>query len=299
LTAPHVVAISSTLYRLYDRKRLHRLWWDDYTALVASLLDCVVFATMWSGVAEAVSFDSLNWLLSRCSRISLALSISRPVPMTRLTVALPCLFALLAMGILLQQFIVCGKNTAWYHTPPFTCQFSRLDCFIVVACDIIADLALIAIPLRMFWDVNLPRLKHRLILCGFSASCFTVITSVICAIFLLGKLHMGETQGLISMMMLQLLVVSLIVCNILVIITSFYRIGRDVGSGTMESTNELSQTLQTPNIETISSSHSQMTQTSSLFLTEISESFNTTTASRVPSSRPTTMGTSFAHSYSN
>ncbi|TFK39722.1 hypothetical protein BDQ12DRAFT_603103, partial [Crucibulum laeve] len=296
LTAPHIVAISSTLYRLYDRKRLHRLWWDDYTALVASLLDCVVFATMWSGVAEehiAVSFlIPLRWIqmLSLtmaiwCPRISLALSISRPVPMTWLTVALPCLFAFFATVSLLQQSIVCGKNTAWYHTPPFVCHVSRSGSFIVFACDIIADLALIIIPLRMFWGVSLPRLKRRLILCGFATSCFTAITSIICVIFVLGKLHLGETQGLIGG------AVSLIACNVLIIITSFYRMGRDTGSSTTETTKELSQTLQTPNIEPTNSSYSRTIQTSRVTLTEISESFNTTTASRVPSSRSGTMGT--------
>ncbi|TFK31035.1 hypothetical protein BDQ12DRAFT_570208, partial [Crucibulum laeve] len=241
----HVMAISSTLYRLYDRKRLHRLWWDDYAALIASFSDCVVFAMMWSSVAEGMRshsswqygllselelypFDSPSWLLSRCPRISLALSISRPVPITWLTVALPCLLAFLGIGVLLQQIIVCGRNTTWYHTPPFVCQFSRLDGSITFACDIIADLALIITPLRMFWGVSLPRLKRRLILCGFSASCFTAITSVICSIFLLSKPQTGGPMGLIDTMMLQLLeVVSLIVCNILVIITSFYRIGRD------------------------------------------------------------------------
>ncbi|TFK39724.1 hypothetical protein BDQ12DRAFT_773769 [Crucibulum laeve] len=304
LTVSHVVAISSTLYRLYDRKRLHRLWWDDYAALVASFFDCVVFVTMWSRVAEehiAVSvLIPLRWIqmLSLtmaiwCPRISLALSISRPVLMTRLTVALPFLFAFFAVVGLLQQSIVCGKNTAWYHAPPFVCQVSRSGSFIALACDIIADLALIIIPLRMFWGVSLPCLQHRLILCGFAASCFTVIVSIICVIFVLGKLHLGETQGLIGG------AVSLIACNFLIIITSFYRMGRDTGSSTTETAKELSQALQTPNIEPTNSSYSRTIQTSRVTLTEISGSFNTTTASRVPSSRPATIDTSFAYSYSD
>lgn len=39
IAIPHGLAVIATLFRLFDRHRMRRLWWDDFWAFVALLMD--------------------------------------------------------------------------------------------------------------------------------------------------------------------------------------------------------------------------------------------------------------------
>jgi len=52
--------------------------------------------------------------------------------------------------------------------------------------DCISDGILVAIPLRLIWDVNLPRDFRHLLFATFSASVLVTIVSIVHAVFLLG-----------------------------------------------------------------------------------------------------------------
>ncbi|KAF8879482.1 hypothetical protein BD779DRAFT_1446895 [Infundibulicybe gibba] len=42
----HVLAISSTAFRLSQRYASQRMWYDDYVALVAVIMDCIFFVAL-------------------------------------------------------------------------------------------------------------------------------------------------------------------------------------------------------------------------------------------------------------
>jgi hypothetical protein len=46
-TAFHTLAIVTTIFRLYHRRKLGRLWVDDWWALVSLIFDIVHLATVW------------------------------------------------------------------------------------------------------------------------------------------------------------------------------------------------------------------------------------------------------------
>ena len=45
LTIFQAIAISSTLYRLWRRYRIQRLWWDDYVVVIPLVMDIVFTVT--------------------------------------------------------------------------------------------------------------------------------------------------------------------------------------------------------------------------------------------------------------
>ncbi|EDR08954.1 uncharacterized protein LACBIDRAFT_296577 [Laccaria bicolor S238N-H82] len=45
LTIFQAIAISSTLYRLWRRYRIQRLWWDDYVVVIPLVMDIVYTVT--------------------------------------------------------------------------------------------------------------------------------------------------------------------------------------------------------------------------------------------------------------
>lgn len=64
LTAIHTTAISLTLFRVYYRTVSRRLWWDDYAAFVAAVLDCGYISVLWfeyAGQGEPLTFLILHY----------------------------------------------------------------------------------------------------------------------------------------------------------------------------------------------------------------------------------------------
>jgi hypothetical protein len=60
--------------------------------------------------------------------------------------------------------------------------------------DFIADGILVAIPLRLLWDVNMPKHMRKLLFCIFSASILVTAVSIVHAVYLLGP--SGLLEGL-------------------------------------------------------------------------------------------------------
>jgi hypothetical protein len=48
----HIIAIGSTLFRLFYRHRTRRLWWDDYTAIIPLVMECMYLTVLWLRVFE-------------------------------------------------------------------------------------------------------------------------------------------------------------------------------------------------------------------------------------------------------
>jgi len=53
LTVIHTIAFAFTVFRLTDRYRMRRLWWDDYWAALTLVLDIAYFAVLWIPIDPA------------------------------------------------------------------------------------------------------------------------------------------------------------------------------------------------------------------------------------------------------
>lgn len=47
VTALHIVAISSTIFRFVLRRHKYMLWWDDYMAIASLVMDGFLMVTIW------------------------------------------------------------------------------------------------------------------------------------------------------------------------------------------------------------------------------------------------------------
>lgn len=74
ITVLHVVAISSTVFRLCHRIRNRQLWWDDYVTIIPLMLDCVYVGVIWmslsnGGTSMHLSLCDIRLMSDRLSEI--------------------------------------------------------------------------------------------------------------------------------------------------------------------------------------------------------------------------------------
>lgn len=241
LTLFHLAAIGSTIFRLYRRYTIHRVWWDDFLVVLALTVDLVYFAMLWA----RYSLNTLNhsvqtriilyWISSLSffivvwtSRISLALSLSRLLQarqrkMRLMTNAVACIFALIALGLILQLVIVCGTDSSWHQSVNVQC--SGTSWVSSLTADVIADITLISVPLAFLWGIRLPRRQRKMVLSVFSASLLTCAASITVHTFLLGSSNWGPGAGkLVSYTSHIEATISLCVANLLVMVAYFYQV---------------------------------------------------------------------------
>ncbi|KAG5222628.1 hypothetical protein IMY05_C2474000200 [Salix suchowensis] len=150
IAIPHGLAVIATLFRLFDRHRMRRLWWDDFWAFVALLMD---------------------------------------IP--------------LMIAFFLRPESGSGS-------------------------DVVADVILIAIPVIMMWGVLMVKQLRRLFFAIFAASILTSLASIVFVTFLFGARGWGPGLSVIVTVTSHLeAAVALLVCNILVIVTYFYRVSHE------------------------------------------------------------------------
>ncbi|KAF8875374.1 hypothetical protein BD779DRAFT_1412500, partial [Infundibulicybe gibba] len=238
----HILAIGSTVFRLWQRYTSQRLWHDDYIALLAVITDCVFFVVLhvWTRRTtitfywiSAVCFLLVSWCVVTASpslllsaRVSLALAIARIFPpgraIRRFTIGMAWAFGLLGTLNTLGIIISCGCNTSWHNSPQVQCDLPKAMSTAAFCANVISDALLVFTPLRMLWQVKLPDEQRRLILGGFAASIWTSVAAGVCFVFLSGP----DSWGVSRRIMLFLASVSLMVCNSMVIVTFVYRLVR-------------------------------------------------------------------------
>ncbi|KAJ8515298.1 hypothetical protein ONZ45_g7276 [Pleurotus djamor] len=244
LAIPHGLAIIATVFRLWDRQRLRRLWWDDLWAFIALIFDIphmiVFFLRPASGSGSStmpinsriaiywislVMFPSVLW----AARISISVSILRLCPpgsiWRRVSYFTSVLFGFLWAGLLIYRVWQCGHDSAWHNNPGVQCFLPRSIGVMTLVTDIVADILLIAIPMIMIYSYQMAKSLRRLFMSVFAASILTSLASIVYVTFLFGARGWGPGLGLIVAITSHLeAAVSLLVCNILVIVTFFYRI---------------------------------------------------------------------------
>lgn len=242
VTTPlHVIAIGSTIFRLYHRYRIRQVWWDDYWAGASLFIDLIYVPAPWLRYESddprppkekrimaywftAMLFPLVVWF----ARISIGMSIARLVPpQTRtryLLYAMNGMFALMCAAQLLHKIVICTRNTSWHHNRAVHCYVGSGLGILSLCTDLVADACLVTVPMRMLWRVKLPRSQRRLILSIFTSSVASSFAGIIYTAFVLKSQKQSGNwvyrTGFVSSIKAA---VTLLVCNLLVIVMYLYR----------------------------------------------------------------------------
>lgn len=227
------MALGLTVFRVWFRIQIRRFWWEDAWAAAAGLLGVVYLISSWvnlcsEGRSSVISFwissfafPCVNW----SARMSILLSIARVARPTlwlfRLSLGFVILFFSMWAGFIVHKARNCRSNRSWYHEMGQRgphCHMDHSTAVHQLATNCVADGILVVFPLRLLWNVNLPTRQRRMILAIFSSSIITTMFSLF---------HV--TTQFLSLTEVEIIAVnletssSLIVCNLLVIVTYAYR----------------------------------------------------------------------------
>ncbi|KAI0031126.1 hypothetical protein K488DRAFT_29793, partial [Vararia minispora EC-137] len=225
------VAICMTFTRLWQRRG--RYWWDDACVFFSVLCLFVQIASAWMHVDDpstisrtgliaayylmATSFYAIIW----SARLSILFSIIRIDPDSRSQRRLYYVAALFLGALLFffaQLFWVCEpQGHIWKNLPSPQCRLNKEVAICQLVSDIVADLLLIILPIRLIRGMHDKALKRRLYFI-FSTSIVTTIVSLVHAAYILTN---GTVDVLISAIVEDCM--SLTVANLPVVLTSILR----------------------------------------------------------------------------
>ncbi|EIW84854.1 hypothetical protein CONPUDRAFT_141691 [Coniophora puteana RWD-64-598 SS2] len=246
----HGLAILTTTFRLWYRVRKRRFWWEDAWA-AASLVGAIasLFAVMGiTGSENYWIYASLDdppfpgesptghvvadWVMifgfTTClwsARLSLIFSLVRlssgATKLRQVSLYAAAVFGAIFVGLLCQKVYVCGHDLSWEEDPvmAFQCRLGDSIAIAQVVTDFSSDVALVAIPVFLLREVNSPKDQRILILSAFSTSILTSLLSVVHVIFIL-----TPDPGLQTITAQAEIALSLVICNLLVIVTYIYRV---------------------------------------------------------------------------
>ncbi|KAF9222194.1 hypothetical protein BS17DRAFT_195221 [Gyrodon lividus] len=268
VTILHCIAVLMTFLRLWIRICLRRLWWEDAWAALALCLDVICAVSTWTltspegapplYLSSDVRAPSL-WLslfsytcLVWTARMSIVFSVIRLAPpsnpMRAIAWGVAILFFLLWALVAASTAYTCSSDTSWYETPGVECRIGMPIAIIEFTTDLVSDIILVAIPVRMLWHDQLPRNERILILSIFSMSLISCSASVVHVAFLI------PTPGFMAAMTAGIEgAMGLMICNLLVLVTYLYRVfrnGVDIES-TCDPTQTIKSTLVTSSRTTI------------------------------------------------
>ncbi|KAF9261960.1 hypothetical protein L218DRAFT_468676 [Marasmius fiardii PR-910] len=236
-----VLAMTMTLVRLARRVRISRFAWDDIWAAISLVILTVQAACEWVRIgyregrenidpsvyqSKAKLFMSLALGLFTAvvwtSRISLSLSIARILPPSRLRqTALFIAMACLIFGTVITPLKTCLCTLDYTQdTARFTCQGGNTVFITQVAGDIISSAILVIFPIYALrlTSSNLPADERRLIFLLMTGTLLTLGVCLAQSFFVIKQEPFGMTY---SAKMES--AIALMVCNLLVVVTSIYR----------------------------------------------------------------------------
>ncbi|KIJ64124.1 hypothetical protein HYDPIDRAFT_175806 [Hydnomerulius pinastri MD-312] len=228
------LAFLFTIFRLWLRYKIHRLWWEDVWAAIALCSGASGLMGLWIFLKTtgesymvgvwiyAFAFTCTVWFV----RMSLLCSILRIVyssqRLRRMILAIAVLFALMWAGLIAQKLYKCTTDMSWQSTPQRKdhqlCRLSSSMAAYELFTDITSDAILILTPIRLLWNVKLPRKQRRMILLIFSSNIVMTMLSIFHAVCMLA--HITALTSTTTDFESGL---SLFICNLLVIVTFSYR----------------------------------------------------------------------------
>lgn len=239
----HILALFSTLYRLHYRWKAQHLWWDDYMVTVPLVVDFLYSVLVLVRFQDPVrphpnpaigsywlsTFLFLVVLWS--TRIVLSLSLARVFPsghfgryvglglaiafaLTFLSAVLVTALTCTTMGFVTPKDARCIRGIAGYNVKALYLPFT----------DYISDVLLIVSAVGLLWKTRLRPRERFLILIIFSASFLTLLSAVVFTIASFANVKLGpHTRFLFGMFASLEVAISLLVCNLAVVIAGVYR----------------------------------------------------------------------------
>ncbi|PPQ71455.1 hypothetical protein CVT24_011967 [Panaeolus cyanescens] len=244
LTVFHSIAIGFIIARLVHRWRTRKLWWDDYIILLPFVTDIAYLSVNWTIYSESnqqsdgpyrnfiyslwfskFMFFTIVWT----SRISLAISLARIFKVghacRRFAFGLVMGFVSIYISLVLVTTLTCRLGPTWYKSRKCAEVSGRpLGLVLSVAFDFLSDAIFLVSPLVILNRANLTPKQRATILCLFSTSIFTLLTSIMFAVtWFLAPEDNTRSEMLLNMTALLQVASCLLVCNIAIITLLFCR----------------------------------------------------------------------------
>jgi len=165
----------------------------------------------------AATFYAIIW----SARLSILFSIIRLDPSEsrrKRLLYIAFVYILVCLILIAQLFWVCEPEPGWKDMKSPQCTLNKEVAICQLVSDIIADLILIVAPLKLLKGLEDRGLRHRLMVI-FSTCIVTTIVSLVHAVYIL---KLGGTKVVIAALVEDC--VSLIVCNIPVVVTATIRL---------------------------------------------------------------------------
>ncbi|RDB24735.1 hypothetical protein Hypma_007658 [Hypsizygus marmoreus] len=227
-----IPAIATTAYRLWIRRG--RYWADDAWALLSALSQFLMFSGVFIHITHsspkgamvaayylmAAPFYTVVWF----ARLSILFSIIRIDPSAvrrRLLLFVAALFFITTVVLVTQLFWVCEPEPGWKLEDSPQCVLTRQVVVLQIVTDVLADAILITAPLRLLRNLSDRKLRRRLTVI-FSTCLITTVVSIVHAAFIF--LRAGPQEVIAAIVEDN---VSLIVCNVPVVVTSVMRLQRN------------------------------------------------------------------------
>lgn len=151
------------------------------------------------------------------------------------------LFLCLWAGVVAQKAWNYGRNTSWYQTTGRVHSFiTRPMVVFELMTDCLSDTILVVLPLRLLWSLKLPKRQKRMIFAIFSSSIVVTVISIF-----RGVCQIAKYRSVLAPAADFETALSLLVCNLLVVVTFLYRIFGFVGADDSVSSDDDDYTTRT------------------------------------------------------
>ncbi|KZT10244.1 uncharacterized protein LAESUDRAFT_644408 [Laetiporus sulphureus 93-53] len=236
-------AMCTTSLRLWYRYSRRHLGYDDAWAALALVTYCFLLAGAYLRSDRTATYEQrvtgyfmLNATFTTViwfARLSILFSIMRIIPtlmvLRRYAYAAAVLFLAEWIVLLVQKTWTCEHYDAWKTDRAAQCVMGNAVGAVELATDISADLILVILPIRLFWDISISEPRRKLLITIFSASLITTVVSVVHDAYELGPDRNAEAIAAHVEAS-----TSLVICNLAVLVTWLVRAIRqmeDVESG--------------------------------------------------------------------
>ncbi|EIN03562.1 hypothetical protein PUNSTDRAFT_146998 [Punctularia strigosozonata HHB-11173 SS5] len=226
------IAIISTVLRLYLRRR--RYGWDDGFALVSMIFQIVQMVAVFLHLPDSTALPHLTnialyyimattfYCIIWTARLSILHSIIR-IDSHQLRAKIlrwvAVVFAVILVVMNCQLFWVCEPiGSTWKPAAFPQCPIGKQVVTTQLVTDILSDLLLLSIPLRLLSSMHTDKATSRRLMIIFSTSVVTTIVSLVHAAFIFEH---GQLKIVIAAVVEN--AVSLMVCNVPVLATAALR----------------------------------------------------------------------------
>ncbi|KAG1877689.1 hypothetical protein DFJ58DRAFT_712386 [Suillus subalutaceus] len=237
VTIVHTCTIVLTSWRLWYKIVQQCWWWEDVwaaialAAIITSEVSVWIFSETpmgskpWNGSIIAYWLLMINFTIGLwSSRLSMICSIVRLSSPTRIrTIArwAAAAFGATTIVLLVHKCWFCARYHDWEEIAPLSCSLASSVAITQVIADFLSDMTLVVLPAQILHRVKLPRNQKILILSVFSGSLITTLLSIVHAVFFV------QADPILKILTAQLeMAFSVIICNLLPIITCLYKVFR-------------------------------------------------------------------------